>query len=740
MGVAQVSRKVRASFEPLVVDAPKLFGIRACGVLAYGLFACAQSSFVSSERSFARHIDRFGGWAVWEVAFWGGGWVKKNTQRRWVRLQQAILFAPEMSSLLLTRYLEQGTAWTDAQIQALRQSIPKQAEMLTWQQFAAVDLIELGSDLVDTLALLVSFQIPIDRTLRAFVEQANGVFQQIRNGNASNEQQDPIFSFFQMYGGEWQRSLFDKEVYPFLRFAMQLDSDVFYQRILESIRISSFPQTNANLHHYILSARCVDAFDILVTHAMQAPDEETQFALFGLLSKQKSLLHHYLEDLFLFSQHASEKVKRILTPLFAESTSPEILHFFGDGVITQIAAYEEKESTYAIEKKLEEVLDLALLPEHQVHLQKAFLRLPPILQSRLLPKLGEDASPEAGALLLRFFFGQATDLRYAASQGLLRYFDHHPGWLGRLVELDGILLQVAQDSAGDLREIAGEEILEMFAQTTGDWLAYFEAWEEQRAQLRLPSLFGHFRSGRALIARWIGDHREISYLPLLRGWFRLPNLDVWERSEIALVLTRFGDTSPALFVGEQIASLRDVHLFSDPQQNVLLAASLLLEPSMRTVSHHLQPQADALPSFYRRIVEARPKGAEQTALLMWLLQGRPVGRDDVPPLDSSLARLFLLLDLFSKPSFRIEEELLEVCTEVLEEILFDQKEKWDALGKEVCSHVVAYAASRLRFLPQRSQIQEHVHVWMKLLHSLASEEEDLFWKKQRESYEDWLFG
>jgi hypothetical protein len=103
---------------------------------------------------------------------------RKDTQRFWWRLHKAIALAPEMSGLLLVRYLQQGTPWTEEQKQALRQVVLKQSAALTWQQFAAVDLIDSGGELTDTLVLLESFAIYIDHRLRSFVEDASRTYRE----------------------------------------------------------------------------------------------------------------------------------------------------------------------------------------------------------------------------------------------------------------------------------------------------------------------------------------------------------------------------------------------------------------------------------------------------------------------------------------------------------------------------------------------------------------------------------
>jgi len=109
---------------------------------------------------------------------------RKDTQRFWWRLHKAIALAPEMSGLLLVRYLQQGTPWTEEQKQALRQVVLKQSAALTWQQFAAVDLIDSGGELTDTLVLLESFAIYIDHRLRSFVEDASRTYRERVVGGA----------------------------------------------------------------------------------------------------------------------------------------------------------------------------------------------------------------------------------------------------------------------------------------------------------------------------------------------------------------------------------------------------------------------------------------------------------------------------------------------------------------------------------------------------------------------------
>lgn len=717
---------------------------------------------------------------------------RKDTQRFWWRLHKAIALAPEMSGLLLVRYLQQGTPWTEEQKQALRQVVLKQSAALTWQQFAAVDLIELRGELTDTLVLLESFAIYIDHRLRSFVADASRTYRErvaggqaaqtgataspmyregvvggqaaqagmgatassmrrgvvVEDGDVGDLTQEQISQWIQMAAVDWQNP-FRKETYSDLRLKMKIDSDSLHKKIIQIINARPSLWMEQGFRRYAVSTQSVDLFRGLLVHAIDiseeeaqnTPEQEAQSALFGWLSEQRCLTDDHLKKIFSFLQKTPEKRNREIASLFAESTDPEVLHFFWDDVIERLGECEGGGAFFFTEKKLEEVLEFALLPEHQARLREMFFRLPAVLQVRLLPKLGEDASTETGEILLWFFFGQSTDLRYAASQGLLRYLGYHPRWLGRLIEFDGELLQVERDPACEPWGLAQEDLLERFAQTKGDWRGLFEVWEGQRAAERRPSLFGYFRSGRALIARWIGDSREGAYLPLLQGWFRLPSLDLWERSEIALALARFGDASPASFLREQLWQVRDIHLFSDIQQNLLIAASLLLDRSVQTVAHLLQ-QESGLFSTYMEIVKAPAKGAEQTVLLMWLLlqlRSNFLYTEDLL-FDDCLARLFLLLEFFLRPSLRIERELWEAFLSVVEEICYDKKEEWDALGGEIGSCVVAYALSRLGFLPRKPWMDGYVEQAIRLFGTLSSEGGGAFWKQQRESFEASLFS
>lgn len=768
---------------------------------------------------------------------------RKDTQRFWWRLHKAIALAPEISGLLLVRYLQQGTPWTEEQKQALRQVVLKQSSALTWQQFAAVDLIELRGELTDTLVLLESFAIYIDHRLRSFVADASRTYRErvaggqaaqtgataspmyregvvggqaaqagmgatassmyrgmvVEDGDVGDLTQEQISQWIEMAAVDWQNP-FRKETYPDLRLKMKIDSDSLHKKIIETMNTHPSFWMDQGFRRYVVSVQSVDLLEWLLVHAIHTPEEEAHNALLGWLSEQRYPIDAHLKRICSFLQiglarlgfmdgvpphtpllgealltpcwlkgpnifkqmtptlesahtrssffnyissiqSASEKMKKGMASLLAESAAPEVLHFFWDDVIEKLSACEGGGAFFLAEKKLEEVLEFSLLPEHYARLREMFFRLPAVLQVRLLPKLGEDASAETGEILLWFFFGQSTDLRYAASQGLLRYLGYHPRWLGRLIEFDGELLQVERDPACEPWGLAQEDLLERFAQTKGDWRGLFEVWEGQRAAERRPSLFGYFRSGRALIARWIGDSREGAYLPLLQGWFRLPSLDLWERSEIALALARFGDASPASFLREQLWLVRDIHLFSDIQQNLLIAASLLLDRSVQTVAHLLQ-QESGLFSTYMEIVKAPAKGAEQTVLLMWLLlqlRSNFLYTEDLL-FDDCLARLFLLLEFFSRPSLRIDREIWEAFLSVVEEICYDKKEEWDALGGEIGSCVVAYALSRLGFLPRKPWMDGYVEQAIRLFGTLSSEGGGAFWKQQRESFEASLFS